>query len=39
MVKLIHVTGAKAPSPHWVLWGPDLVIAVWQLGNSQTQFH
>ena len=38
MVKLIHVTGAKAPSPHWVLWGPDLVTAVWQLGDSQNQF-
>ena len=34
MVKLVHGTGAKAPSPHWVLWGPDLVTAVWQLGDS-----
>ena len=38
MVKLVHVTGAKAPSPHWVLRGPDLVTAVWQLGDSQNQF-
>ena len=38
MVKLVHVTGAKAPSPHWVLRGPDLVTAVWQLRDSQNQF-
>ena len=38
MVKLVLVTGAKAPSPHCVLWGPDLVTAVWQLGDSQNQF-
>ena len=31
MVGLVRVTGAKAPCPHWVLWGPDLVTAVWQL--------
>ena len=38
MVKLVCVTGAKAPSPHWVLRGSDLVTAVWQLGDSQNQF-
>ena len=38
MVKLVHVTGAKAPSPNWVLWGPDLLTAVWQLRDSQNQF-
>ena len=38
MVKLVRVTGAKAPRPHWVLRGPDMVIAVWQLGASQNQF-
>ena len=38
MVKLVCVTGAKAPSPHWVLQGLDLVTAVWQLGDSQHQF-
>ena len=35
---LVCVTGAKAPSPHYVLWGPDVVTAVWQLGDSQKQF-
>ena len=38
MVKLVRVTVAKAPSPNWVLWGPDLVNVVWQLGDSQNQF-
>ena len=38
MVKLVLVTGAKAPSPHWVLWGHELVIAIWQLRDSQKQF-
>ena len=38
MVRLVHVTGAKAPCPHWVLWGPDLVTAVWQLWDSEKQF-
>ena len=38
MVKLVHVTGANAPSPHSVLRGPDLLTAVWQLGDSQNQF-
>ena len=38
MVKLVPVTGAKAPSPHWVLRGPDLVTAIWQLGDPQKQF-
>ena len=38
MVGLDCVTGAKAPSPHWVLWGPDLVTAIWQLEDSQNQF-
>ena len=38
MVGLVCVTGAKAPSPHWVLWGHELVIAIWQLRDSQDQF-
>ena len=31
MVELVRVTGSKVPSPHWVLWGPDLVTAVRKL--------
>ena len=27
MVGVVRVTGAKAPCPHWVLWGPDLITA------------
>ena len=38
MVWLVHVMGAKTPSPHRILWGPNLVTAFSQLWDAKKRF-